>query len=116
MSTLPIIDFSPFLDESSTSTAKLATALEIDKACRDVGFFYLSHHGIQTHLLESMLETAKSFFEENTREEKDLLAVKKPGDGIGDDARGFSRVDGGVKGAHEVTKNIPNSSKSNKLH
>lgn len=97
MSTLPVINFSPFLDSTSTPTQKLSTALKIDKACKEVGFFYLSHHGIPAPLIFSMLETAKSFFEENTPEEKDTLAIKK-----GDEARGFSRIDGGMKGKHEV--------------
>lgn len=102
MATLPVIDFSPFLDDKSTAEQKLATCLEIDKACREFGFFYLKGHGIAADLIEDMLKVAKSFFEENTREEKDALRIKPPGDGLGDDARGFSRIEGGKKGAHEV--------------
>lgn len=109
MAALPVIDFSPFLDETSTAAQKLCVAQEIDKACREVGFFYLKGHGLAPSLTENMLNVAKLFFEDNTREEKDQLAIKPPGDGLGDDARGFSRVEGGEKGAHEVRDPIPNS-------
>jgi len=99
---LPIIDFSPFLNPSSKAGAKRATALEIDRACRDVGFFYLSNHGIDAEITQNMLHTARTFFENASPEEKNGLSIKDAGDGIGDSARGFQRVEGGAKGAHEV--------------
>jgi len=49
-----------------------------------------------------MLREAKGFFTDNTPEEKDMLAIKKPGDGKGDSARGFSRMESGPKGMHET--------------
>lgn len=110
MESLPVIDFSPFLDPKSSPAAKKNTALEIDKACREVGFFYLSGHGIDAGLIEQMLENARTFFETATLEEKDSLGIKKVGDGIGDGSRGFQRVEGGVKGAHEVR---PGTNKKN---
>ena len=103
MSSLPVIDFSPFLSSDSSPERKRATAKEIDRACRDVGFFYLKNHGIPQELMQRMLENARTFFETATAEEKRLLAIKDPGDGIGDLARGFQRVEGGEKGSHEVS-------------
>lgn len=102
--TLPIIDFFPFLDPASGPALKRATALEIDQACRDVGFFYLSNHGIDTELMQRMLDNARIFFEKAPQAEKQGLAIRKAGDGIGDSCRGFQRIDGGVKGVHEVCK------------
>jgi isopenicillin N synthase-like dioxygenase len=62
MPTLPIIDFSPFIDPESTQASKRDTALEIDRACREIGFFYLSHHGIDVALMQQMLDNARTFF------------------------------------------------------
>lgn len=99
---LPVIDFSPFLDPSSTKAAKHSTALGIDRACREVGFFYLSGHGIDSSLTEQMLDNARTFFARASPEEKQELKIKDAGDGTGDSSRGFQRVEGGAKGAHEV--------------
>ena len=99
---LPIIDFSPFLDPASTPAAKRTTALEIDRACRDVGFFYLSNHGIDAEITHNILDNARRFFEKASPEEKSGLAIKDAGNGIGDSSRGFQRVEGGMKGTHEV--------------
>ena len=101
---LPIIDFSPFLDPASGPTLRRKTALEIDQACRDVGFFYLSNHGIDAGLMQTMLHKARTFFEEASQAEKEGLAIRGAGDLIGDSCRGYQRVDGGVKGVHEVAR------------
>lgn len=100
--TLPIVDFSPFLNPTSTPAVKRSTALQIDEACREVGFFYLANHGIDAALQQRMLDNARTFFEEASEGEKQGLKIKDAGDRIGDSARGFQRVEGGVKGAHEV--------------
>jgi isopenicillin N synthase-like dioxygenase len=102
MSYVPVVDFSPFLDLQSRPEAKRVTAFEIDKACREIGFFYLSNHGIDEELRSAMLSRAKTFFEEATEDEKKSISIKPDGPGGGDHARGFQRVDGGGKGAHEV--------------
>jgi isopenicillin N synthase-like dioxygenase len=93
MSELPIIDFSPFLNPYSSIETKRTTALQIDQACRDVGFFYLSNHAINESLMEEVLLNAKRFFENATEEERRRIAIKKVGDGGGDGARGWMRHD-----------------------
>jgi isopenicillin N synthase-like dioxygenase len=70
MSHVPIIDFSPFLDPQSSPEAKRGAALGIDKACREIGFFYLSNHGIDEELRSAMLSRAKTFFEEATEDQR----------------------------------------------
>jgi isopenicillin N synthase-like dioxygenase len=102
MSHVPIKDFSPFLDPQSSPEAKRGAALGIDKACREIGFFYVSNHGIDEELRSAMLSRAKTFFEEATEDEKRFISIKPDGPGGGGHARGFQRVDGGGKGAHEV--------------
>jgi hypothetical protein len=54
------------------------------------------------------------FFETASVEEKDEIAMKKNGDGIGDLSRGYQRVDGGKKGSHEVS-DTPNKSDTSVL-
>ncbi|KAI1611909.1 oxoglutarate 3-dioxygenase [Exophiala viscosa] len=102
MPTLPVIDFSPYVDLNSTEASKQAVAQEIDRACREVGFFYLSNHGVDVSLLQQMIDNARTFFDTASDEEKDAIKIKPAGDGLGDLSRGFQRVDGGAKGSHEA--------------
>ncbi|KAH0418320.1 oxoglutarate 3-dioxygenase, partial [Aureobasidium melanogenum] len=90
---IPVIDFSAFLNSSSSNDAKLETAKKLDQACREVGFFYLSGHGIDPALLTEMLSNAKQFFTTASREEKDEIKVKPSGEGYGDDSRGYRLVE-----------------------
>jgi isopenicillin N synthase-like dioxygenase len=102
MSYVRIIDFSPFPDPQSSPKAKRGPAVGIDKACREIGFFYLSNLGIDQELRSAMLSRAKTFFEEAMEDEKRSISIKPDGAGGGDHAYGFQRVDGGGKEAHEV--------------
>ncbi|KAF2727114.1 oxoglutarate 3-dioxygenase [Polyplosphaeria fusca] len=100
-STLPIIDFAPFLSPTASPAAKQKVAFEIDRACRDVGFFYLKGHGISPELIARMLTSARDFFEHATTEEKEKIAIKSTKEG-GDNARGWLRVENAEKGSHEA--------------
>lgn len=102
MAYVPIIDFRPFHDPFSSDEVKKNIALEINRACREVGFFYLSNHGVYEELRVAMLSRARTFFESATEEEKKAISIKPAGTDRGDDARGFQKVDGRGKGAHEV--------------
>jgi hypothetical protein len=85
---IPIIDFSAFLDTAS------------DQACREVGFFYLSGHGIDSSVFTEMLSNAKQFFTTVSSEEKEQIKVRPSGEGTGDDSRGYrvvERVDAGYE-------------------
>lgn len=90
---IPVIDFSTFLDAPSSKDAKLETAKKLDQACREVGFFYLSGHGIDPALLADMLSNARRFFATASNEEKDDIKVKPSGHGSGDDSRGYRLVE-----------------------
>jgi isopenicillin N synthase-like dioxygenase len=90
---IPIIDFSAFLDPKSSDDAKLEVAKKLDQACREVGFFYLSGHGIDSSLFSEMLSNAKQFFTTATSEEKDQIKVRPSGQGTGDDSRGYRIVE-----------------------
>jgi isopenicillin N synthase-like dioxygenase len=89
---IPIIDFSAFLDPASSKDAKLEVAKNLDQACREVGFFYLSGHGIDSSVFTEMLSNAKQFFTTASSEEKGQIKVRPSGEGDGDDSRGYRAV------------------------
>ncbi|KEF57264.1 uncharacterized protein A1O9_05181 [Exophiala aquamarina CBS 119918] len=101
---LPVIDFGPFLDISSSLQQKHHVALEIDKACREVGFFYLKNHGVPSDLVADLLTKTREVFETSTPEEKECLAMKGSDEG-GDSARGWLKVKN-ESGSHEVRGNM----------
>jgi isopenicillin N synthase-like dioxygenase len=102
MASLPVIDFSVWIDSKSTAEQKLKVALKIDQACRDTGFFYLTNHGIPSKLIGLMLEKGRDFMSKATQEEKNSLAIKPAGVEDGDDARGYQKNYGTKRGSHEV--------------
>ncbi|KAJ3195250.1 hypothetical protein HK101_000712 [Irineochytrium annulatum] len=89
---LPIIDVSPFVAEmegradADTARAKAAVAVEIDKACREYGFFYLKGHGIPMELYESVKTKSRDFFQ-LPQEEKEKISITKS-----DLSRGYQRL------------------------
>jgi isopenicillin N synthase-like dioxygenase len=101
---IPVIDFSAFLDPASSKDAKLEVANNLDQACREVGFFYLSGHGISSSIFAEMLSNAKQFFTTASSEEKEKIKVRPSGEGIGDDSRGYrvvERADAGYEVSSE---------------
>jgi len=62
LDTVPIIDISPFL--SGDPAGKKAVADAIAAACTDIGFFAISGHGVDQHLVEDLREASHSFFEQ----------------------------------------------------
>ena len=49
-STIPQIDFSPFLEGGETG--KKQVAKQIGKACQEIGFFTLTDHGVSLELIQ----------------------------------------------------------------
>lgn len=61
MTALPILDLTPFRDdESSAASAGFLAALR--ETCHDVGFFYLSGHGVPEDLNDGVHEVSRAFF------------------------------------------------------
>ena len=56
---LPVISFASFLDGSNPQ----AIADDIGTACREVGFFYLTHHGIDLSLIDRAFSQARTYFD-----------------------------------------------------
>jgi isopenicillin N synthase-like dioxygenase len=57
---IPSIDFSAML--GATTEAKAAVAAELRRACTEVGFFYLTHHGIPQAVIDRAFEQGRRFF------------------------------------------------------
>lgn len=87
---IPVIDISPLVDEDATDDAIKRTAERIGKACEEVGFFYVSNHGIPERSRESLFTEAKRFF--------DLAAEEKMGLHMGESSqfRGYVPLGGEV--------------------
>ena len=52
MNELPVISLQGL--RSPDLTERQATAAELGRACRDIGFFYVSDHGIPAEAIDSM--------------------------------------------------------------
>ncbi|KAK9780679.1 putative Oxoglutarate 3-dioxygenase [Seiridium cardinale] len=100
-STLPIIDFGPFIDPDATWQERRNVAAALDKACREVGFFYLKNHGVPSELMNGILDGARTFFETASRDDKKKIALKRLEEG-GDNARGWLEIRSEKGGSHEA--------------
>ena len=58
--TLPVVDFGAF--SNGTNEARQKIADRIDRACREVGFFYLVNHGIEADIFANAFDAAALFF------------------------------------------------------
>lgn len=59
---LPIVDVSPLVAPDASAPSLDAVVAEIDRACRQVGFFLVTGHGIAPDLLERLDVAARTFF------------------------------------------------------
>ncbi|MFM8504563.1 MAG: isopenicillin N synthase family dioxygenase [Acidimicrobiaceae bacterium] len=69
---LPLIDVSHLLDETfdPKSTAAQKCATQIDKACRESGFFRITNHGVSRELRERLDKLSREFFSLPTTEKQ----------------------------------------------
>ncbi|MEX2453625.1 MAG: 2-oxoglutarate and iron-dependent oxygenase domain-containing protein [Rhodospirillaceae bacterium] len=88
--TVPIIDISPFLSGNPEEKAGVAEA--VAAACRDIGFFAISGHGIDQNIVEDLREAAHVFFEQPEAVKR---ASKHP---VEDTPRGFRVFEGEALG------------------
>lgn len=77
MDELPVIDVGPLgAEEDDVAVGGVAAA--IDRACRDTGFFLISHHGVDLQLLQDLDAAARAFFARPTAE-KEAIAMAHGG-------------------------------------
>lgn len=62
MLSLPVIDISPIFAENQDPIAKQNIAKQIDKACREVGFFLITGHGITKEFIAEFYSCLRQFF------------------------------------------------------
>src|SRR3981081_2896308 len=60
MNAIPVIDIAPLVNGSPEQGHAVASAL--GRACRDVGFFYISGHGVPPALIDRVFKTSAAFF------------------------------------------------------
>ncbi len=71
---LPIIDFGSFL----AGTDKTTVARQIDRACRDNGFFYLKNHGLSRNTIDACFNAAAEFFALPEAKKAEIAIEKSP--------------------------------------
>lgn len=62
MTGLPVIDIGPLVDASPSTSALAAVAAELDAACRQEGFFYVTGHGVDPARLTALRGASVEFF------------------------------------------------------
>src|ERR1700761_7576681 len=60
MSAIPVIDIAPLLNGSPAEQRAVADAL--GRACREVGFFYITGHGVPAELMAKVFEDSAALF------------------------------------------------------
>jgi isopenicillin N synthase-like dioxygenase len=74
--TIPIIDLSQLIADRSALTA---IAKELGQACRDIGFFYITGHGLSGGLRQRVFEQSVAFFAQPDSEKQKLLYSSETG-------------------------------------
>ncbi|KAI8055773.1 hypothetical protein BDF22DRAFT_672126 [Syncephalis plumigaleata] len=101
---LPIIDFGSFINPDATDEDRLTVGQQIDRACRDYGFFYLINHGVSQEQYDGIHKLARKFFLQ-TPEEKGKYSVQ----GLFRGYRHFARQTNGKEQTHHETIAIAQS-------
>ena len=73
MSKIPIIDIQGLISNDFKSGKD--TAREINSACLDSGFFYISNHGVDQDLIDDLMRVSKDFFS-LSQVEKEKITIK----------------------------------------
>ena len=70
-SSIPQIDFSPFLEGDETEKKQVAS--QIGKACREIGFFTLTDHGVSLELIQRVFDANREFHQRPLEEKEEIL-------------------------------------------
>jgi isopenicillin N synthase-like dioxygenase len=90
MRDIPVIDVSGLA--SADLDARLQVAAELGRACREVGFFYVSGHGISPAVRAAMFAAAREFFAQPF-EVKEAVSITRSPHNRGYAAIGSERLD-----------------------
>lgn len=83
--TIPIIDFTAWSIPNSSSSERLAVAKSLADACHNVGFVFITNHGVPPNLLEEAFSWSKRLFDLKTEDK--MLAPHPDGPTV---HRGYS--------------------------
>ena len=74
LSSIPVIDIA-----ASDPAGMQITAETVRKACIDIGFFYVTHHGVPTHVIENAHRQTERFFDlyEETKLKYDINKIRR---------------------------------------
>ncbi|KAM0156964.1 hypothetical protein ACHAQE_006127 [Botrytis cinerea] len=87
---LPIIDLTPSFSPSLADRQEVAK--KINEACANVGFFYITGHGIPQHVCEQVFKLCERFFSELPQSSKDALHMKNSDQFRGYEPASYSSV------------------------
>lgn len=71
---IPVIDISAFFDDSNQLAVDLCDQ-QIGLACRDVGFFYITNHGVSQALQMALETISTEFFNLSNEEKSEILML-----------------------------------------
>jgi isopenicillin N synthase-like dioxygenase len=97
-SSLPIIDLGAWLDMNASSGAKQAVVKQIGDACKEIGFFYVTNHGVSLDLCQQLFREGRHFFEQPVEKKNEVSMNNSPQNR---EVRGYFPLDG------ELTLNKP---------
>ncbi|XP_057845666.2 2-oxoglutarate-dependent dioxygenase 33 [Cryptomeria japonica] len=88
---LPVIDVGPLLEKTEDSEmandqSVAEVARQLDKACRETGFFYVKGHGVPDHILKEVRDLCREFFHRPSDEKEKIKMSSSTG------YRGYQRV------------------------
>jgi isopenicillin N synthase-like dioxygenase len=92
-SIVPVIDIGPYL--AGTPDGKRRVAAELNRACRDVGFYVIVGHGVDPQLIEQIESVSREFFNLPIDEKMKVHIGDTPGAvgyaAVGDTALAYTR-------------------------
>lgn len=77
-SAIPVIDLSPLRVDPPDPAALGTLAEQLAAACRSVGFFYITSHGLSQADIEAGLELSRRFFDLPAEEKAAVDARQSP--------------------------------------
>src|SRR6516164_1144327 len=74
---VPVIELAPYF--AGTAQCKRRIANELDRACREVGFYIIVGHGVEPHLIEEVERISRAFFDLPLEEKMKVHTDNVPG-------------------------------------
>ena len=74
---VPVIDLAPYF--AGTAQGKRRVANELDRACREVGFYIIVGHGVEPHLINEVERVSRAFFDLPLEEKMKVHTGTVPG-------------------------------------